>query len=438
MHFFPSPGCTLERAVFTRTPDGPPIGTVERIELSTSWGNLITFRKRLSHLRATGLHVDLRRPVPPGRDHGGNGMPRNTVAELIADGATLDVDGTRFALPELRLTEVGPDKAIGYSTLIDSPHPPGRIRSSGSVGPFRTGNISGTPAHGKFEVLNADLGRYPSLDGTLHATGDFHGTLSELATKGRAEATDFEVNANGHPTDLSATWDAAVNLLTGALRLNAVEADFLHTHLSAHGSVEQRTVSLDFTSRQARLEDLARLTTKSGNSALYGPMRLDAHVELPPEGGQFIERLRINGSFRVDNGWWRKQTTQTKIDDLSARARREKEQAEDGHTADRVATDLAGTVRASGGLARFTGLQFRVPGANATGAGTYNLLSKRIDVKGSVTMAADVSEATSGFKSVVLKPFNALFRKNHRKHGATLPVSITGTYPHPQYRVRLH
>jgi hypothetical protein len=55
-----------------------------------------------------------------------------------------------------------------------------------------------------------------------------------------------------------------------------------------------------------------------------------------------------------------------------------------------------------------------------------------------VRMEGNASEATSGWKSALLKPFNFIFRKeNHGKRGATLPVSIIGTYPRPHYRAGL-
>lgn len=52
-------------------------------------------------------------------------------------------------------------------------------------------------------------------------------------------------------------------------------------------------------------------------------------------------------------------------------------------------------------------------------------------------MTADASEAASGIKSILLKPFDRLFRRDKKQKGATLPVSITGEYPRPRYRVGL-
>jgi hypothetical protein len=127
-----------------------------------------------------------------------------------------------------------------------------------------------------------------------------------------------------------------------------------------------------------------------------------------------------------------------KVNGLSARARGDKEQVEEreAHRVDHVLSQLKGDVSLKDGVATLSGVSFQVPGAMAAGGGTYNLITRRVDLKGTVSMVADASEATSGFKSILLKPFDALFRR-HRDKGATLPVSVTGQYPRPAYRVGL-
>jgi hypothetical protein len=40
-----------------------------------------------------------------------------------------------------------------------------------------------------------------------------------------------------------------------------------------------------------------------------------------------------------------------------------------------------------------------------------------------------------GFKSIFLKPFDAIFKKNPK--GAEIPVKVTGTYYHPEYALEL-
>jgi hypothetical protein len=78
-----------------------------------------------------------------------------------------------------------------------------------------------------------------------------------------------------------------------------------------------------------------------------------------------------------------------------------------------------------------------VPGATALGGGTYNLITKAIDLKGTLAMESTVSEASSGFKSFLLKPFDGIFRNRRRQAGAELPIHISGSYPKPKFQVNL-
>ena len=83
------------------------------------------------------------------------------------------------------------------------------------------------------------------------------------------------------------------------------------------------------------------------------------------------------------------------------------------------------------GIATLSDISFVVPGATANGGGTYNLLDKRVNLRGKLSMKATVSEASSGIKSILLKPFDGLFKRKDK--GAVLPVSVTGYYPRPSF-----
>ncbi|HYP14654.1 MAG TPA: AsmA-like C-terminal region-containing protein, partial [Bryobacteraceae bacterium] len=309
----------------------------------------------------------------------------------------------------------------------------GRIAPSGGSEP----SVSGT-----FSVTNADLGRYQALDGTLKASGDFEGSPRSIRVKGKAGVAGFEARRSGNAFDLSAEYKAVVDATSGDVTLQQATGSFGQTTLNFTGDVSGssagsgKTLALDFSSDRARIDDLLRMFTKSPRPALSGPIVLKGHVELPPGSQGFLERLRLDGRFAIRNGVWSKPQMQSKINEMSARARGDKEEVEDGGNADQVKTDLAGKVNMRQGTAALSGVSFNLPGAAASGGGTYNLLSKYIDLRGTVTMSADASEASSGWKSVVLKPFDLLFRRKRQK-GATLGVSIRGAYPRPKYAVTL-
>jgi hypothetical protein len=62
--------------------------------------------------------------------------------------------------------------------------------------------------------------------------------------------------------------------------------------------------------------------------------------------------------------------------------------------------------------------------------GTYQLETHKIDLHGMLKSEAELSKMSSGFKSVLLKPFNGLLKKKHA--GAVVPVHLVGTYEDPQ------
>ena len=119
------------------------------------------------------------------------------------------------------------------------------------------------------------------------------------------------------------------------------------------------------------------------------------------------------------------------MDKLSERARGKKKEDEDDPES--VLSDLKGHVVLKNGTATFTNLSFVVPGAIARVHGTYDLITERIDLHGTLQMQAKLSDATSGVKSFLIKALDPFLKKN--RPGVPVPISITGTYSHPSYKV---
>ena len=74
-----------------------------------------------------------------------------------------------------------------------------------------------------------------------------------------------------------------------------------------------------------------------------------------------------------------------------------------------------------------------MPGADVALHGTYTVATGGLDFRGTLRMQATVSQAVGGFKSIFLKPFDALFRKDGA--GAVLPIRISGTRLAPKFGV---
>ena len=442
--FFPNPGCVAEEVAVVR--GAHRLAYVRKLGLQGSWASLLAFQRRLNHASLEGLEVRVPEPVPPPVEVEPDKKGPPVIGELVADGTFLEVarqaaDPLRFEFPRLTLTELSRKTAIGFSTVVRNPEPPGSITAKGSFGPWNSNEHGSTPLSGSFQLTEGDLSRYHGIAGKLAARGSFEGNLARVAVRGTTDVPDFEVNRNGHRVHVRTKYQAVVNAQNGDTVLEDVEAQFLGTRLSVKGTVADeegrpgKFARLDFEGHDARIQDLLRLFTGAKPPAVNGPIVLRAHAVLPPGDEPFLRRIELDGTFGIDNARFNKAATQRKVDELSSRARGVPIDKEDGEQAERVVSDLKGRAVLRDGVARLSDVSFAVPGAVATGGGTYNVISKRVDLRGTVAMDATVSEASKGIKSVLLKPFNVFFKKQNS--GVVLPVSVTGVYPHPVFQVSL-
>jgi hypothetical protein len=67
--------------------------------------------------------------------------------------------------------------------------------------------------------------------------------------------------------------------------------------------------------------------------------------------------------------------------------------------------------------------------------GTYNLLTEKSDLHGTLKTDSEPSKTTQGMKALILKVLDPFFKKKHV--GYVMPVKITGTYEHPSFGVDL-
>ena len=96
---------------------------------------------------------------------------------------------------------------------------------------------------------------------------------------------------------------------------------------------------------------------------------------------------------------------------------------------------MKGHVSLRNGIATFSNLSFGVPGALAQMQGTYNLISEKIDLHGTLKTEAEVSKTTHGIKALMLKVLDPFFK--NKPSGYLAPVKITGTYDHPTFGLDL-
>jgi hypothetical protein len=402
---------------------------MRQLSIRGSWAAVLTLQHHLAEMQPEDLHVSIPEKVPPAMRLHPPAEHETEVGKFVADGTVLDVRGMTFRFHRLRLHDLSRSSAIRIEAEVALPHPPGTVQGSAVFGPW---NGRASPISGSFAFKGADLSKYEALEGNLTGSGKFEGTMAAIIVKGEADLPQFRVRRKGPLTAIRAQYAATVNGTTGETQLQEADVQFLRTRLAVSGSIG-KTTTLDFAGRQGRVEDLIRVFAGSHEPGIRGPIAFRARVILPPREAPFLRRVLLDGTFGMDDAQF-KPRTQDKLEQLSSRARG---QDGDARPAD-IETDLRGRVRMREGVARLDGVRLRVPGAVADGAGTFNLITKRVDLRGSVAIQATLSEAAGGgIKSFLLKPLNVFFRDKRKNAGAVLPVSIVGTYPHAKAQVSL-
>ena len=437
--YFPFPGCVLEGVEFHHGPDKWKLITIEKLTIEGSYSGILT--NRVTRIRAEGGHV----VVPPlGSNVTFNTQHSNLVVEeIVADGAVIEFAARdpkqkplRFEAHQAVLRDVQWGKAIDYDLKFHNPEPPGEIATRGKFGVWTKGKPGETLISGEYTFEHADLGVYGGIAGMLSSKGQYGGVLKHIDISGSTDIPDFEVSTGEHKVKLVTQYGAYVDAIHGDTFLKQVNAHFGGTDLLVAGSIagvkgrKSKTALLDLTSRRGRIEDILRLFVSEPRAPMSGPITLKAKVEIPPGDERFLEKIKLDGAFGIDDGTFAKPETQKNVNELSAGARGDK--MEDAET---VLTDLKGQVVLTGGIAKFSDLSFGIPGAKARMHGTYNLLNKKIDLHGLMRVDTKISKTTTGMKSFFLKVMDPLFKK--KKKGEIVPVHISGTYEHPQFGLDL-
>ena len=83
-----------------------------------------------------------------------------------------------------------------------------------------------------------------------------------------------------------------------------------------------------------------------------------------------------------------------------------------------VLSNLKGHVSANGGIAQLSKISFTEPGTLAEIDGTYNLVDKKVNLRGVLHTSGKLADTTSGFKSVVLKALGPFLKKKSITRGA--------------------
>ena len=430
--------------------DARPLISVSGFSVEASVAGLL--RKRVGHVTLEGLDVE----IPPDDDASASVTARpsrqsentNAATPPMAEGVVIDTldtkDGQIVTIPKnkekspkvwaihaLRLRNVGAGQAMPFEAKLTNAVPPGEIDTAGTFGPWLPDTPGASALEGTFTFARADLSIFHGISGILSARGNFSGTLGRIGVDGETDTPDFTVKVGGHPFPLHARYRTTVDGTNGDTILEQIEAKFLESSLEATGSVidakpsaHGRIVTLDVTMDRARIEDVMMMAVK-GDPPMRGALHLKTKFVLPPGETDVVDRLRLDGTFAVGRARFTNYDVQGRINELSRRSR--------GQTADdpkdRVVSDFQGRFQLGNGRLALPALTFSVPGAQVELAGGYALKPEMLDFQGRLLMDAKVSETQTGFKSLLLKVVDPLFKR--RGGGSQIPIHVRGKRSDP-------
>ena len=419
-------------------PEKPPLLTIQKLVLEDTYPGRILFQRSLAKVKVIGLHL-----LTPAKEPAGEPSPvmpltysdsKNSVeiGTIMADGAILEFESKapgkaplRLAVNKLSLYDVGSQKPITYLVKLHNPEPAGDINASGEWGPWDPAKPASVRVKGTYVYQNVNLASLPGVSGTLVARGSFSGTLGQINVNGHTDVANFRIEGASHSRPLKTEFRAVVDATKGDVVLNRVLASFDKTTLLFSGSVKDQAVDLHVSSGKARLEDLLDLFIAASHPAMSGNVTLQGEIGVPAGDVALLQKARMNGTFDVDAGLFSDKQTERELAKLSVSAvKGDKE--EDRENPQTVLSNIKGAVTSAGGVAHLAELRFSVPGAHAKMVGDFNLLTYRSDMQGVLVTEGDISDATTGMKSWLLKAMTPFFRK--KKHGRVVPFKISGPY----------
>jgi hypothetical protein len=341
-----------------------------------------------------------------------------------------------FAISHLKMQDIGAGQPMRFQATLVNPKPVGNIDTVGYFGPFQESKPRATPVSGDYSFSHADLGDFRGIAGILSSVGNYRGTLGNIDVQGKTDTPDFRLTRSGHPVPLHTDFHAIVDGTDGDTYLEPVKASFLHTTFRANGKVVRvqdphgHDIELDVVMERARVEDLLRLGVKTDPPVLSGPIAMRAKMNLPARDEDVADRLRLTGNFTIPDGQFSSEKIQDRLDALSLRAQGRPDLAHE-HVDMNVQSQLSGTFHLSDGLFTFTRLKFSIPGVRSQFSGRYSLDGNVFDFHGTLQLQAKLSQMTTGWKSILLKPVDPFFAKHGA--GTEIPFKITGTREEPHF-----
>jgi hypothetical protein len=423
-------------------PQAPPMLTVESFAFRTGWRELLRPTTRLVVVKVWGLQLN----IPPKEERGvaGRDDPKRrgqpklgilvdriecTDAKIVIETSKPGSKPLVFAIGSLTLTDVGAMKPLRYDAVLVNPRPVGNVHSTGRFGPWQGDNPRDTPVDGSYEFTHADLSSIHGLGGILSSTGRFSGTLGKLTADGVTDTPDFRLDISEHRMVLHTVFHAVVDGTTGDTWLDPVRAVVGHTVLAATGSVTRaagvkgHNTDLAVVIEKGRIEDMLALALKASPPVMRGALTLKMHFFDPAGPVSVSRKMRLEGKFAVRGAMLNDPKLQGQVDSLSERARGHPRLA-NAQDAEVVASSVAGTFSQADAVMQMSELNCQIPGAQMMMNGEIHLVASTFEFHGKVRTQATASQMTTGWKSLLLSPFDNMLKKNGA--GLELPIKVTG------------
>jgi hypothetical protein len=423
-------------------PNAPPMVTVESFEFRTGWRELLRPTTRVVSVKVKGLQIH----IPPKQERGDarpdDAKKRQPVVGIVVDriectDAKVVIETSRpdktpleFDIGRLVLTDVGLKQPLNYEASLKNPKPVGDVHSTGRFGPWQGDSPRDTPIDGAYEFTNADLSSIRGIGGILSSKGTFSGTLGEIQAEGVTDTPDFRLDVSDHPMPLHTEFRAVVDGTTGDTRLDAVKARIGRSELTANGAVTRtkgvpgHTTDLHVAMERGRIEDMLTLSLKASPALMRGALALKVHLVIPPGSVSVSRKMRLDGTFAIHDGFLNDAKMQQQLDAMSERAKGKPKLA-NAQDAERVGSTVQGTFSQTDAVLDMSELNYQMPGAQVAMTGQVQLVGSTFEFHGKVRTEATASQMTTGWKSLLMKPFDGLLKKNGA--GMELPIKVTGT-----------
>jgi hypothetical protein len=426
-----------------------PLFAVDEFSFHSNWHELLHSPMDIDVVRMNGLAIHL---PPKGERENASKLSRQAggkvkiyVNKMQIENATLVLETNKpgkipldFEISHLQLESIGAGEPMKFHAILTNPKPVGDIDSSGSFGPFDAHTPGDSPVQGDYSFSHADLGTLKGIGGILSSTGKYSGTLNHIFVDGETDTPDFQISTGGHPVPLHTKFHAIVDGTNGDTYLQPVDAQLLHSHIVAVGDVVRapqggHNITLDVSVGPARIEDVLRLGVKSLPPLMSGDLKMKTKFFLPPGQVPVTDRLQLNGKFSVSNAIFASDAVQAKVDELSLRGQGHAREAKqiDKQNPEAIQSQMLGQFQLANGKLTFSNLKYNVPGADIELQGAYTLNENEYDFHGKARLTAKVSELTTGWKSILLKPVDPFFSKDGA--GTEVPIRITGTRSQPKF-----